>query len=42
MLHKHKGYDSRGLGERERGPVLFDLCYAMQSNREAAQMKGLG
>lgn len=22
-------------------PAWFDLCYAMQSNRETAQMKGL-
>lgn len=41
MLHEHKGYDSRGW-EREPGPVWFDLCYAMQSNRETAQMKGVG
>lgn len=28
--------------KREQGPAWFDLCYAMQSNRETAQMKGLG
>lgn len=28
--------------EGEPGPVCFDLCYAMQSNRETAQMKGVG
>lgn len=28
-----------GAGEREPAPVGFDLCYAMQSNRETAQMK---
>lgn len=27
---------------RGGGPPRFDLCDAMQSNREAAQMKGLG
>lgn len=43
MLHEQKGYDSGGWArERERGPAWFDLCYAMQSNRETAQMKGLG
>lgn len=28
--------------ERRASPAWFDLCYAMQSNRETAQMKGLG
>lgn len=27
---------------RKRGPAWFDLCYAMQSNRETARIKGLG
>lgn len=38
-----KGYGQLGRAEAEsrRGPVAgFDLCYAMQSNRETAQIKG--
>lgn len=37
-----KGTTLRAERERERGPACFDLCYAMQSNRETAQIKGPG
>lgn len=38
-----KGYGRVGRAEAgsKRGPVAgFDLCYAMQSNRETARVKG--